>query len=211
MPLEVAEQIFTEHIIRSLLSEAFPEHSPRATVLIGHPGADVTTFARSLADAAVDARPVVISVEDFRGFYPDYLALLYEPGWEEANRNQVDFEAYRWQNMAVEYLRGIGASMIIHGVSSRQTAADIVDRLATAPPETAPYEVEFAFPATSDAEIDLLRLESHQRAYEQLGHSSYAVTNLPPPCRPTSSTSPASPKPNRASESSRSTPDSTTI
>ncbi|MFE9327650.1 zeta toxin family protein [Nocardia sp. NPDC052278] len=175
LSLERAEQIFTQGIVWLHLSEAFPSDDPRITVLLGQPSAGKTTFTKTLADStAAPTRPVVINPHDFRGFYPDYLKKKNQPGWEEAHSAQIDYEVRRWVRMAVDYVRAIGASIIVvDDVGSRQLAADIVAQFTDSPPVTASHEVSFAFLAASDAEIELLELECHQLIYERTGHSTY--------------------------------------
>lgn len=175
LSLERTEQIFTRDIVWLRLSGAFRADDPRVTVLLGQPGAGKTTFTKTLAiSTAAPTRPVVINANDFRGFYPDYLKRRNQPGWEDAHSQQIDYAVRRWVQMAVDYVRGIGASMIVvDDVGSRQLAADIVDRFADSASETTSHEVEFAFLAASDAEIQVLDFESHQLTYERTGESTY--------------------------------------
>ncbi|MFI9406944.1 hypothetical protein [Nocardia sp. NPDC052316] len=79
----------------------------------------------------------MISVEDLRGFYPQYRAPKNRPGWEQANHHRVDYEVRRWFIMAMNYLRAIGASMIIDiDLGGRELAEDIMDRIGHSPAET---------------------------------------------------------------------------
>lgn len=180
LPDDQVRRIFVELIQPVLLPpDATPQQNPKMVLLTGQPGAGKSSAMKSIRkDFGRDRRPVAVSADDFRSFFPNYLKLVGELGSMRVNEEVQEY-ARQWRDMAVDYLVSMRADIIMErGLNKRSTAKAVLAKFAEAPEGQRPYRVEGALLATSRGVSRQNMLTRFQVSLEQSGYGRYPGDDL---------------------------------
>jgi UDP-N-acetylglucosamine kinase len=171
-------EIFHDRIVPTLLADANPQTNPVLIVLTAQPGAGKSTLSWGIAASFPDdARPVIIDVDSFRPFYPNYVGLRQEHGWQVDDLVQAD--ARRWLDSSLEYLADRRANVIAeHGLRDRDVTNALLDRFVQRGEQRPAYRIEMALLATPAAESRLGMLERYQVGFERAGLGRYVSEDM---------------------------------
>lgn len=167
LPREQADRIFQQRIVPMLLAGAEPQDEPVLVVLTAQAGAGKSVLARDIrASFPAGAKPVMVDVDSFRPFYPDYVALHQTHGWRADDL--VQEQARAWFDDALGYLAGRRANVIAEqGLRNREVIEGLMSRFAS--PRAGPYRIELAVLDTPAAISRLGILERYQQGVERFG------------------------------------------
>ncbi|MEV0299118.1 zeta toxin family protein [Nocardia sp. NPDC050710] len=178
LPDDRARQIFDDYIVPVLFADVFTHPQPRVTIVVGEPGSGTPTLARLLKKRDRVAPLMIVGIEDLRPFYPEYLQLP-----PELVMATTSGDAHRWLDMALDYLHGIGAGVIVDDeTGSARFAARVAHKFAAARDGPA-YTVEVALDAASSGASRLAELEADQLSRDRLDGGTYRGDNLLDQCR----------------------------
>jgi UDP-N-acetylglucosamine kinase len=178
LPEDRSAEIFREQIIPALLADATPQSQPVLIVLTAQPGAGKSVLRYDIrASFPEGSRPVVVDVDSFRPFYPQYQRLLQTHGWAADDLVQAD--ARRWLDLALAYLTEQRAHVIVeHGLRDLDVTNTLLARFTQTDTQMVPYRIEGALLATSAAQSRLGMLERYQISYERIGLGRYVSEEL---------------------------------
>jgi predicted ABC-type ATPase len=154
-------RIFEEDVIPRLrVTDPQPQDRPELVVVGGQPGAGKSTamtyFAKQLTD---HGGLVVVSMDDYRPFYPEYNRLLAQDDTAMAAATRP--AAYRWQTMAAEWLRNNHYNVAFEaGFRDPGAVMDTVERYSAAG-----YRVQVVALAVPSgvSRVGIIQRYAHQR------------------------------------------------
>ncbi|MGA3539014.1 zeta toxin family protein [Micromonosporaceae bacterium DT194] len=176
---EQADEIFHRHVVPTMLAGAVPQEEPFVIVLTAQPGAGKSTLGRDIREEfSEQARPVIVDVDAFRPFYPNY-AKINEDFGLAAGQEITQEDARRWFGQALTYLAEHRVNVIAeHGLRDRTVTDDLLSRFAQESGGRPPYRVEVAYLATPAAQSRLGILARYQTGLEHAGFGRYVSEEL---------------------------------